>query len=244
MRRHASASRLARTAFFACVLSFFSAISLRAEPLTLTDNQGRVITAEPLSLEGDQLKIRRADGREFSLDIATLAEADQAKVREWAAAQPLPEAKPEPPKYVPDMKKVSLLMSRYKGETITLWKSSSYSHKHLRVGYSFSVSNRNSRPIDKVRVEYNLYVRTYGGESLPSVVSGALDYPAIDFNKTTSLKSKTAEVCQYKGMGFEDNGGELKGVWVKLLVDGEVIQEILPSESIRNDLQWVAPASP
>ena len=217
---------------------------LSAEPITLTDNQGRSISAEPLSLGGDFLKIRRSDGQEFTLDIRNLAEADQAKIREWAAAQPAPapeEPKKEEPTYVPDMKKVTLAMSRYKGDSVVIYKSTSYTHKHQRIGYSFSVTNRNIRPISNVRVEYNLFAATYAGEVTSSVVAGAIDYPVIDFNRTETLKGKTAEVCQSKGINISTSGGELRGIWVKLLVDGVIISEVLPPEDLRNEVRWVVP---
>lgn len=224
-----------------------------AESMALTDILGRTIRAEPVALEGDALKIRREDGREFTIELKSLVDDDQAKIRRWSAAQsqaalepPGVEAttakteKPEKPKYVPDMSKLLLALSRFKGETTTIAKFEGYSHKHEMWGYSFQVTNRNLQPLDKVRIEYNLFARTFADSGTPSVIAGSLDLPAIGSNRSESSRTRTAEVCKHKGFDIANSGGELRGIWVKLYVDNKVVQEQISPESLKTE-SWTKP---
>ena len=57
----------------------------------LTDKGGRVIDAEIISVQGDQVNIRRTDGQKFSIRIDSLSLEDQTFVRSWR-----PEGSPQP----------------------------------------------------------------------------------------------------------------------------------------------------
>lgn len=248
-------------------LSLASVVA-RAEPVDLTDLVGRTIRAELISLEGETLTIRREDGREFAIELKSLSDADQTKVLAWnkerlaaaandafasaPAAKPAAPDTPEPPaapaaktqpKYVPDMAKVTLALSRFKAGTTTLAKGDGYSHKHEQWGYSFQVNNRNLYPVEKVRIEYNLFARTFYDSSTPSVVSGTLEIPPVASNRSETAKTKTAEVCKLRGYYTANTGGELRGIWVKLYVDDKLINEQVSPESLRTTEEWRSPSS-
>lgn len=219
------------------------------EPMSLTDILGRSIRAEPISLDGDALKIRREDGREFTLELKSLIDDDQAKIRalnlpataESAGSDDAKPATKEKPKYVPDMTKVQLSLSRFKGDTNTISKWEGYSHKHEMWGYSFQVTNRNLHPIENVRIEYNLFARTYSDSGTPAVVPGTINLPPVGSNRFEGAKTKTAEVCKQKGYDMANTGGELRGVWVKLYVGDKVIQEQVSPNSLKSEVEWTDP---
>lgn len=241
-----------------------ASVLLRAEPVDLTDLLGRTIRAELISLEGETLTIRREDGREFAIELKSLSDADQAKVLAWNKARlaaandafaSAPGPKPVPsetsekadekkqPKYVPDMAKITLAMSRFKASTTTLTKGDGYSHKHEQWGYSFQVSNRNLYPVEKVRIEYNVFARTFYDSATPSVVTGAIDLPAIASSRSETAKTRTAEVCKLRGYYTDNVGGELRGVWVKLYFEDKLIAEQVSPESLRTTDEWRNPSS-
>lgn len=225
--------------------------------MELTDILGRTIRADLVSADADTVKIRRADGVEFKLDINSLRDEDQARVKAWAAssansataAAPSVEVSSTPPakpaiaevKRVPDRKNIALAASRFKGEINTIAKYEGYSHKHEQWGYSFQITNGHPYAIDKVRIEYNLYARTFSDTSTPSLVTGILDYPAIGAGRSEKLKTKTAEVCKRKGAYVDNVGGELRGIWARLYVNDELFQEFVYPGSLKTDVQW-APA--
>jgi hypothetical protein len=237
-----------------------------AEPMVLTDIVGRTIKAELVAVNGENVRIRRDDGREFTLELKGLVDDDQTKIRAWAAEQAKADApaksaasptaakkdeetsdtatKKAAPKYVPDMKKVTMAMSRVKMETTTIAKFEGYSHKHELWGYGIQVTNRNLHPVEKVRIEYNLFARTFSDSSTPEMVPGTIEFPAVGSNRSESAKTKTAEVCKRKGYYTFNEGGELRGIWVKLYVGDELVQEQLMPESLRESATWLSPSDP
>ncbi|HSI09422.1 MAG TPA: hypothetical protein VK985_12620 [Rariglobus sp.] len=72
---------------------FGFATSGQAEVRTLTDQLGRSIKADVISVENDVVKIRRDDGRTFEMPLSQLIEGDQKSLREWAKAQETPAPK-------------------------------------------------------------------------------------------------------------------------------------------------------
>ena len=262
-----SAARLGACLPFLVLGLGLAAVSAHAEPMDLTDIQGRTIRAELISVDADTVKIRREDGVEFKLNMASLRDEDQIKVKAWAdtAAKPAdpfatdtatgaatepatepsagatkPDAKAAEPevKRIPDAKKLTLGASRFKGETNTIAKMEGYSHRHEQWGYSFQITNGHLFSLDKVRIEYNLYARTFYDSSTPSVVVGSYDFPTIAANRSGAMKTKTAEVCKRKGAYVYNTGGELRGIWARLYVDGQLMQEYVSPESLKTEGEW------
>jgi hypothetical protein len=84
-----------KSALLPClVLAFASHLSAR----TFTDSQGRKLEAEVVAVQQGQVRIRRADGQEFTLPVTTFSAADQAFLQQWkpAAAPAGAAAKPDP----------------------------------------------------------------------------------------------------------------------------------------------------
>jgi hypothetical protein len=233
-----------------------SAPPLSAAPIVLTDTFGRTITAELLSMEGDAVKIRREDGQEFTLSISSLISEDQIKIHHWHKAQkasktspapankanPSPENKPEP-KPVLDPSRITLALSRFKGDTNTIAKFEGYSHKHEMWGYSFQVSNRHLYPLRKLQIQYNLYARTYTDSSTPAIVVGKINLPDIESNESQNVKTKMAEVCKRKGSYIENSAGELRGIRVKLFHEGKLVAEQILPTSLKDEVEWLSPGS-
>ncbi|MCP5539418.1 MAG: hypothetical protein H7A53_09395 [Akkermansiaceae bacterium] len=59
------------------------ALAIPVSGREFTDAQGRKIQAEIVSVKGDQVTIRRADRKDYTIAIALLSEADQAYIRQW-----------------------------------------------------------------------------------------------------------------------------------------------------------------
>jgi hypothetical protein len=240
--------------------------ALRAQPMTMTDILGRSITAEPVSLEGDRLTIRRDDGRVFDTSLSNLTDADQARIREWQKNAPSPPAAPTPPpaaqssnrdatsnssndssnKPAPrtalDPQKIEVSTSRFKAGTRTLAKWEGYNHSHESWGYGIQIMNRNLYAAENIRVEYNLFARPMPELTNPVVVTGIFDLPSIGSSRSESVRTRTAEVCKRKGSWVYNSGGELRGIWVKVYHDGKVIQEVVTPDSLRNEERWTDPS--
>ena len=61
---------------------------------TFTDRAGRSITADIVAKQGDQIRIKRADGKEFTLAITALSPADQEFAKAWQPATTAPAGAP------------------------------------------------------------------------------------------------------------------------------------------------------
>lgn len=221
---------------------FLCAISLQAEPRTFTDQFGRTITAELVSVNGDLVTIRRDDGQVFNLSISKLTEADQQYIKNWSASRPgeKPSADAEKEvKFTPDVKKLIVNLSRGKFETRTLTKYDTYTHKHEQWGYSIQLTNQHLRPVSNFRVEYNLFARTYADTSGPTLITGAKNIPVIASRGSEVFRTGSAEVCKTKDTYFGYNsGGEMRGIWIRIYVDGELLIEQSSPDSLMQSEKW------
>jgi predicted esterase len=66
---------------FGCTLIVLGAETLSAREFT--DVKGRKIVAEILSVKGEEVTIRRDDGKDYTLSVALFSPADQAFIRAW-----------------------------------------------------------------------------------------------------------------------------------------------------------------
>ncbi len=213
-----------------------SAVSLRAETRTITDQFGRTVTAEVIAVEKDSVKIKTESGQIFSLSLATLSEADQADLRAWAKKQA-----PKPDTEAPSAKSLSLLLSRGKFGSKTLYRSAYYFHIHEQWGFSIQTTNTTLKKIDDVRVDYNIFADTYSDISSPTVQAGSNAIPSLEGKTPNVFRTKTAEVCKRKSSDSNTSGGELRGIWVRVYVGGKLLLEQSLPETLRTTEKWTAP---
>ena len=213
---------------------------LHAEPRTFTDQFGRTITAEIVSVEADQVRIRREDGQVFTLSASKLTENDQKFIKQWVAATPSAPAEPKTEiKSTPDPKKLLVGLSKGKFSSRTLTKYDTYVHKHEDWGYSIQLTNQNLRALENLRVEYNLFARTYADTSSPTLINGAKTIKAIPSRGSEVFRTGTAEVCKSRDTSYGYNaGGEMRGIWIRIYVDGELLIEQSSPDSLMTSEKW------
>lgn len=222
---------------------FLCAVSLHAEPRTFTDQFGRTITAEMVSVNGDQVTIRRDDGQVFTLSVAKLTEADQQYIKNWSASNPSAKSSSNSDKaeekFTPEAKKIIVNLSRGKFDTRTLTKYDTYTHKHEQWGYSIQLTNQHLRPVSNFRIEYNLFARTFADTSGPTTLTGAKNIPVIASRGSEVFRTGTAEVCKTKDSYWGYNsGGEMRGIWIRIYVDGELLIEQSSPDSLMQSEKW------
>jgi hypothetical protein len=231
---------------FACVSS-----RLPAEPFTLTDKQGRSITADVLSLNGGQVKIKRSDGQIFELPLSSLADADQATLRTWAqkeAAKPLPAGAIQ----------VELSRGNFKTEKrdmdVTLVNGDIIKNGRTvteeKWGYGVMIANKTSQPLGNLHTEYRLFatvddVHTKEKQGLKkksyrSVIETIPELGRITFRTETVSAIKT----KYNGNIVSAKSGEsssretLRGIWIKIYRGEELIYETATPDSLRTSETW------
>jgi hypothetical protein len=218
---------------------FFGLTLLHADPRTFTDQFGREITAQLISVDGDQIRIRRDDGQIFTLSASKLTDADQKYIKQWAASQPAAQPSPGVEKSTPDPKKILVNLSRGKFETRTIMKFDSYTHKHEQWGYSIQITNQHLQPVSNLRIEYNLFARTFADTSSPSLISGTKTIETLASRRSEVFRTTSAEVCKTRDTYFGYNSqGEMKGIWLRIYADNQLIIEQSSPESLMKDEKW------
>jgi len=220
-------------------------VAVQAEPRTFTDQFGRTITAELIAVDGDQIRIRRDDGQVFTLAPSKLTQDDQKYIQAWVAARPAAAAPAEDPKVkaAPDPKKIMVNLSRGKFASRTLTKFEGYTHKHEDWGYSIQVMNNQIRALPKLRIEYNLFTRTYSDVSSPTLLTGSKEIEVIPSRGDTVMRTGTTEVCKRRDVYFGNSGGEMRGIWLRIYSEGELIIEQASPESLMTGEKWTKPVN-
>lgn len=230
-----------------------AALTAQAEMRTLTDTQGRTIEADVIAVEGDVVKIRRADGQMFDLPIDRLAEADQRALREWAKAEA---AKPKP--LPPGSFVVQMSRARFASETVEtdVKLVDGRTVKNGRVtteekwGFSFILNNRTSGDLNTLRAEYILFatqdnvhkdkVEGFRRAKHRTDIATVPAYGRLDFRTETVSAFK----MKYKGnivsaaTGDNRSRETLHGVWIKIFRGDELIYEAASPEQLMRAERW------
>jgi hypothetical protein len=223
---------------FAAAVFLFAGF-LHAEPRTFTDQFGRSITAELISVDGDQIRIRRDDGQIFTLSADKLTEADQAFIKEWSAAHPATAPEKTDVRLIPDPKKIVINLSRAKFSSRVITKFDTYVHKHEDWGYSIQLTNQNLGPVQKLRIEYNLFARKFADSSGPAFITGAKNIDSLASRGSEVFRTGSAEVCKTKDTYFGMNsGGEMRGIWLRIYIDNQLVIEQSSPESLMQSERW------
>ncbi|CAM3093685.1 hypothetical protein [Rariglobus hedericola] len=228
--------------------------SLFAEIFTLTDKQGRSITADVLSVEDDKARIKRSDGQQFDLSLSLLTDEDQKKLNEWDA---LEDAKPKP---IP-ANAIEVITSRAKFSSNKVETTETYQEQVFRSdgmgggrtvmetrtrilvttteqwGYSVTVTNRLLGPLTGLRAEYALFTNSNNptrGASGPLAI-GTLKSRGNIILKTTSVPLVKSA---YKGTSPKPAGGQLYGIWVRVYRGDELIHESSSPDTLRTKATW------
>lgn len=234
-----SRKSLSRLLPLALVVTFAGSPAV-AQVRTLTDQMGRTIKAEVLGVEGDVVKIRREDGQHFDMPMANLSAEDQTAVKA-AAKKAAAEAKLEMKAATPVPGSVTMAVSRGKFDVDVTYSSVYSKDSYEFWGYNIQLANTTLRPIENIRVEYNIFGRLYSG-STQSVESGRQAVELLGAKKDTKFRTKTFRLNRWKSLGSNASGGELTGVWARLYVGDTLLDEYSSPESIKTREKWVTPS--
>lgn len=235
--------------------ALFLAVSwAQAEMRTLTDTQGRTIEADVMAVEGDQVKIRRADGQTFNLPMERLAEADQKGLREWAK-----EEAGKPQTLPPGLFVVQMSRVKFASETVLTDANlvdgrtikDGISTTEEKWGFSFILNNRTSAPLTGLRAEYVLFatkdnVHEEGKkeglrrakhntaiDDVPGVGRGDFRTEAV-----SAFKMKYKGGIQSAATGDSKSRETLHGVWIKIYRGDELIYEAASPERLMREEKW------
>ncbi|MCS6243773.1 MAG: hypothetical protein H2172_07960 [Opitutus sp.] len=244
--------------YLVLTLALAGASRLPAEKMTLTDKQGRTLTADVLAIEKDtgKVKIKREDGQIFSLPLDNLITADHDKLLVLADTLAAAEAA-KPLK--PDAIKLELNRGNFKttkkSEDVKLTTGDTVKDgvtiTQENWGYALTISNRTPKPIDELRAEYRLFatVDNMGVAEDKLVLKNKAYKTPIEkieaLNKIT-LRTETIAAVKmaYNGnivsskTGRSESGERLYGIWLRVFRGDQLVQEIAMPDSLRTKEKW------
>lgn len=255
MRRASLSSHLAPVV---AALSFATLGGLtRLDARTLTSADGRAIEAEVLGFDGtEKVRIKRADtGQTFTLPIDTFGEADAKALR--AEAKEAAE-KPAPP---PGERDIAIELSRVRfdsrktAEDIQLSDGSTARKAFVITdedwGYSVTLRNTTGLPVEKLRIEYLLYVKVdvvEGREGKPGLrrQAGKAAYETLPANgratvKTSAITTRETELkrgIQWRGTNDSKTRDTLHGIWLRLYQGDKLVSETASPTTLMSEGRW------
>lgn len=242
---------------FFLLVALLAAVSsaLFAETFTLTDKQGRSITADVTSVEDDKAQIKRDDGQRFELPLSTLTDEDQKKLRDWDAIE---DAKPKP---IPS-NAIEVVTGRAKFGSDKVERPETYQQQvyqsngygggsyvmetRTRIlvttteqwGYAVTFTNRSIVTLTGLRAEYVLFTNTAGKTGRSS--SGTLNIGGLKSRGRIVLNTSTVPLVKsaYKGTNPKPAGGQLSGIWLRVYRGDEMIMETSTPDTLRATQSW------
>jgi len=218
------------------IAAFLGLVPLQAEVQTITDKQGRSIKADVLSVENEKVKIKRDDGQIFELPLASLDSGTQESLKAWAA-----KAASEIPAGAVTVELSRGVFSSSKSEDISTVTTEE------KWGYSVTVANRGSKPLENLRFDYVLFVkpdlepgkdaraaalkRATGSNTLPLVAIGSKAVFRTDSIKIYKQKLKPGWIWGKTG-NSEMVRDTLHGIWVKAYAGNKLVAEICTPEGL------------
>lgn len=229
----------------------------RAEVRTLTDKQGRTIKADVIAVENDVVKIKRDDGRSFDLPLNLLTDEDQAALRDWAKKQ----------ESIIPAGAIESVFGRGKFNSVKLPPESvmrSYTDGTQEVagtinrtnedwGYNVTLTNRLSRPLKNIRVEYRLFMKpdtAPGNDKGPVALkktSGSHSIPEIAARSQALFKTTTVRTLKTELRGdvsWAKTGGQgrmsdsLHGIWARIYVGDQLVSETSTPDTLMSKETW------
>lgn len=187
---------------------------VQAQIRAFTNDNGSVIQAELVSHNGGKVTLRRADGKEFTVDPAIFSREDEDQIRTWMAKTPA--AVNYNLKIVADKKKIegSNRNFGYKRVKNDLWS------------YLVTLTNGSQDTVSNLKIMYRVFY-TDSADGAYSATSDRLYYKMIEgtekleselaFNRTFQFTTKPVQidVVDYDyGNRYKD---EIKGCLIRIV---------------------------
>jgi hypothetical protein len=191
---------------------------------------GQTITARPVNVIGEEVRIEFEDGRAMNVSLDAFVEKDAAYLRDWAIMEL---ARRE--------RLLDVVVTRNEYEVKDSPEYEGY--------YFIKIENRSSLPLDLLKVEYRIFTKEgqaarLRDEARYSRQSGTLDFRSLsvgvhEIRKTESVRFMESELGQEvlrTGGGDSESKVKLIGIWAKIYYNGKQVHEYaLPERLLRNE---------
>lgn len=217
---------------FACVAC--------AHARTFTSKQGDQIEADFVSLSGNSVTLKGADGKSYAIPLDSFSQNDQDYVR-YQFLKGVSDKNPA----------ISLKMRESKGKTsqskegavmVTTWEA----------GYRVSLENNTALPLENLVVQYGVFkfaAEVGGSKRTSGEIQSGWGVDKIDFlgpRKTFEFDTRKLPMREinlkgnvvWEGGGKRRNTDDLEGLWVRIYWKDVLILEHKSSASALADQTW------
>ena len=219
--------------------------SMSGATMTLRNTKGADIQAEILSVDGDELTIRRQDGSEFTFGISMLDEASRRKTREWAL------------NHIPsDAFDVTI---RDRPEEKEDMSSESRKVRIERIQFHFDIEYNHNIPLQDLRIEYRVFYseermgRPVNGYSREVVWTDEIKVPLLEPEAEIRISSEKMlpleESRMHSGWSISRGFGgpvrdRIDGIWMRLYRGDKLLHEHSEPSKTMDRFKWDLAESP
>jgi hypothetical protein len=255
------------TSSFICRLVLISSLaSMAFQPVsaatrTFTDQKGREIEAEIVSVAGTKVTLKLANGRTSTIPIKVLSKGDQTFVRLWQDADRIvPGGKADPviPKNITYRLRLEVDKERTKKGTKTRVETAEVRTDEWI--YEVELENRSRVNLEGLEMSYRIYVDPKASakltffESPPGFYGGRVKVKPVADGRKVMVKTGPAKLKELELDGdreFRDGSrnnleDKLEGVWIKLWHGDRKVGEFKSNSSLVKKATWAdnEPADP
>lgn len=206
---------------------------------TFTNADGQTIKAKPLRMQGERVEIQREDGQTFIVDPTIFTVADQAYLKTWQKQSAIDKGAIEVKATSATTRKVKI-------------KSEGLDEKHYKGYYKVSVVNSSEMSFKDLKAEYRFFLfqnqiaadkrsdgelKRFKGDVKISSLSA---YGKYEFETEQAEMTETDLKAgwHWEGGGKGQSQDELKGIWVRIYKDKEVIAEFANPSNLSEKEDW------
>ncbi len=206
---------------------------------TFKDTQNREMVAKLTRVSGEDVYIEREDGLSTKVDISLFSKDDQKFIREWAKQALL---------------KSGIFEIRFTTDNTNKERTESggIERELYSSRYEIVINNTSYEKVKNVRVEYLMLkfedalaaqkrsegeIRRVQGSTSIDLIGPRTEVVAKT-KQIPMLETKLAPGFVWAGGGKKTSKDTLKGIWVKIYVDDQMVQEYARPESMMRKEPW------
>jgi hypothetical protein len=228
-----------RSATLITLVALAASPLLHAQSRPFTNDNGTVIEANLVSHNGDKVKLRRTDGKEFEVNPSIFSNEDEAYIRNWMGKNPA-------------TKNYSFRIAATKKKVEG--NSRNYGYKRVKNdlwSYIISVTNNSQDTVSGLTITYRVFYSnaaegSYSASSMDRVplkmIEGTSKLEAeLAFNRVLDITSTPVEIdiVDYDGSGYRYKD-ELKGCLVRISdKSGNVVFDWVSPETSMKGKTWL-----
>lgn len=211
---------------------------------------GRTVSAKPVNVVGDQVRITLSDGRSMNVRPDIFTSDDEKRLTTWAV-QHLANRKSLLEISTSRIKKKTNKYTKEAELASGKVKEDGYEITEFDTFYEITISNQSDFSLQDLCVEYRLVsktdelAKTEKDQFQYTTKSGKLNLnlPPRGEVKSATDKIKLVETelghgLHYANRGDEESKAELIGIWMRIYYNGEMIDEQIKPTSVQGMLEW------